>query len=198
MGSRELATVIILGCESRASEPGPDLTSPVVLQELRDGLLYLIRRKTDDRALADDLCNEAIRIVLDRVRRRRLDDPSKVAAYLAQTARNLLKAHRRKDLRRRTVTGVQKIIEEFPDPIGDASISLHARVHARAVKAVLRGMPVQRDRILLVRFYLENEDKTSICHDLQLTPEHFDRVMCRARERFRKRLARKYRKSDLF
>lgn len=198
MGFRELTTVIVLGGETRTPDSGPDLTSPAVLQNLRDGLLYLIRRQVDDRALADDLCNEAIRIVLERVRRKPLEDPTKVAAYLAQTARNLLRAHRRKTLRRRTVTGAQQFIEEFPDPVGDASVSLQARVHARALKAVLRGMPVPRDRMLLVRFYLDDEDKASICRDLDLTPEHFDRVMSRARERFRNRLARKYRKADLF
>jgi RNA polymerase sigma-70 factor (ECF subfamily) len=193
----EMTTEAIVAGPVGAPALEPDLNSPAVLQELRDGLLYLIRRQVDDPAIADDVCNEAIRIVLDRVRRRRLEDPTKAAAYLAQTARNLLKADRRKALRRRTVTGAQKAIVEFPDPAGDASVAMHAQFHALAVHAVLKRMPIVRDRELLVRFYLHEEDKVDICRDLHLTPEHFDRVMSRARERFRERLCRQYRQSDL-
>ena len=46
-------------------------------------------------------------------------------------------------------------------------------------------MDSQRDRTLLVRFYLDEEEKESICQDLRLDARQFDRVLHRARQRLR-------------
>ncbi|MCP4664535.1 MAG: hypothetical protein GY856_54820 [bacterium] len=47
-------------------------------------------------------------------------------------------------------------------------------------------MPTERDREVLSRFYLAEEDKEQICCDLGLAGEHFKRVLFRARRRFKK------------
>jgi len=59
------------------------------------------------------------------------------------------------------------------------------RHSAGFLRDVLAGMPVARDREILRRFYLEEEDKDSVCRALAIDPGHFHRVMFRARERFR-------------
>src|SRR5262249_37968305 len=56
------------------------------------------------------------------------------------------------------------------------------------VKNVIRGMSSQRDRAILVRFYLDEEDKETICRDLGLSPLQFDKILHRARGRLRKLL----------
>jgi hypothetical protein len=63
---------------------------------------------------------------------------------------------------------------------------------------MLEEMPVARDREVLVRFYLDDEDREKICRELGLTEEHFNRVIFRARNRFRELLEhRGFRKADL-
>ena len=52
-------------------------------------------------------------------------------------------------------------------------------------------MPVARDRDLLWRYYVLEHDKVSLCHAYTLSFEHFDRVVHRARIRF-KELVEKY------
>ncbi|MBV8806084.1 MAG: sigma-70 family RNA polymerase sigma factor, partial [Sinobacteraceae bacterium] len=59
---------------------------------------------------------------------------------------------------------------------------------AAQVKNVIRGMSSQRDRAILVRFYLDEEDKEVICRDLGLSPLQFDKILHRARGRLRKLL----------
>jgi hypothetical protein len=44
---------------------------------------------------------------------------------------------------------------------------------------------------VLVRFYLDDEDKEKICSELRLSEEHFNRVIFRARNRFRELLERR-------
>lgn len=56
---------------------------------------------------------------------------------------------------------------------------------ARAIRQVLRQLNSERDREVLYRFYIAEEHKEQICADLGLTNLHFNRVLYRARERFR-------------
>ncbi len=53
------------------------------------------------------------------------------------------------------------------------------------IRQVIQELPSERDRQVLRRFYLEEDDKDAICADLNLTSLHFNRVLHRARERFR-------------
>jgi RNA polymerase sigma-70 factor (ECF subfamily) len=164
------------------------LPSSADVADLREGLLAMLRglcrRKRVDISVADDLCNEAFRILLERVQREPLRDPDKVAAFLAQTARNLFMADARKYTRRRTSTGDDEIIVGEADPSADAADRLQHVDLARVVRSVLERMTVPRDREILVRYYLRDEDKTRICQDLGLTEAHFNRVIDRARSRF--------------
>ena len=57
---------------------------------------------------------------------------------------------------------------------------------ANAIHQVLKELNSERDREVLYRFYLAEEDKDEICADLALSALHFNRVLHRARERFRK------------
>jgi len=196
-GRTALTSETSVGSEG-ASAAVPVLGSDAALQQLRNGVLFLLRREVRDPALAEDLCNETFRIVLERLGRQPLEEPARLAAYLAQTARNLATADRRKAARRRTVTGEQTAIDDFADAESDPSVALQAQTRALAVRQVLKEMPTVRDRQLLVRFYLNDEDKADICRDLNLTEEHFNRVIFRARERFRALLAKRYARPDLY
>ena len=58
-------------------------------------------------------------------------------------------------------------------------------------------MPVKRDREILTRFYVEDQDKDEICTALNLDSLHFNRVLFRARKRFRKILEKSAGLSDM-
>lgn len=186
--------------DSETSSPAttPEFGSNAALLQLRSGVLFLLHREVVDPTLAEDLCNETFRIVLERLRRQPLEDSTKLAAYLAQTARNLATADRRKAARRQTFTGEQHNIDDFADEGSDPSVAFESQNHANAIRKVLEEMPNVRDRLLLVRFYLNDENKADICRDLNLTEEHFNRVIFRARERFRVLLDKRFERPDLF
>ena len=63
----------------------------------------------------------------------------------------------------------------------------------------MRGMPSARDRTILVRLYLDEEDKDVICRELGLSPAHFASVLHRARQRLKDMLeAEGLKRTDLF
>jgi len=68
-------------------------------------------------------------------------------------------------------------------------VAAHAAAQRAALlKALLSQMPVARDREILARFYLREEDRDVVCRALGIEASHFHRVVHRARERFRQLL----------
>ena len=161
------------------------------------GLLSLLRRKLRDEQLAQDVLNTAIVTCLEHLEAGRVANPRQIGGYVFQVAMNQLRNHRRKmdermD-RRADPDAIEQLAAERSDPSGD-SISLASRV-----RQVLEALPVTRDREIVKRFYLDEEDKERICGELGLSPVHFDRVIFRARQRMRAMLeSMGIGKSDIF
>ena len=147
------------------------------------GITQILVRQTHNFALAQELCQETLIIVIRRLRSQPLADPGKLAAFVAQTARNLAIAERRKEKRRRTdATGEE--FAEVPDGQRDQEDDAQRESAAAAIRSVLAEMKSTRDRMLLVRYYLREEDKEVICRELNVTPPSFNVVLFRARSRF--------------
>ena len=171
--------------------------SGAALNRLRDGVLYLLRKELRDFTLAEDLCNETFRIALERLQRQPLEEPSKIGSYLAQTARNLVIEHRRRGLRQLTVTGHQAAMEAIGDADLDPALILQSQSRAAAVRKVLQEIPRVRDREVLVRVYLYDQDKDQVCRELGIGADHYKRVVHRARERFRILIEQRHARADL-
>ena len=78
------------------------------------------------------------------------------------------------------------------------TVSIQSQQWAGIVKRLLGEMSSPRDREVLVRFYLKEEERGTLCRSLGLTDLQFNRVIFRARERFRELLEhRGFGKSDL-
>jgi RNA polymerase sigma-70 factor (ECF subfamily) len=162
------------------------------------GLRSMISRTVRDRALANDLLNEAVVIACEHLRSGRIAQRERIAGYVYQVALNLLRNYRRKlserDDRR---AGTQAL-----DMLASADTSDKERLEAQIatrVRDLVDGLPTARDREIVTRFYLDEDDKDAICRDLGLSPLHFDKVIFRARQRMKSLLeARGFDKRDFF
>src|SRR4051812_30586149 len=75
-----------------------------MLVALRPGVLAVLRFGAFHRWIdAEDLTQETLHVVVERVRARTIDDPRKVFAFATATARNLALNAARKMLRQQTV-----------------------------------------------------------------------------------------------
>ncbi len=148
------------------------------------GVLYLLKRKTRDPELALDLRQETFRVAIEHLRAGGLEDAARIGAYLRGIAVNLAIADARKSTRRAT-TADSDAIELAADPTAGPAENVSTEQVRAAVRGLLDELPVQRDREILLRFYLDDEDKDSICAGLGVDSAHFNRVLFRAKERFR-------------
>lgn len=153
-------------------------------------LMELLTARSGDRNLAEDLRQETLRIVIERLRGRGIDDPERLPAFVCQTARNLLIAHRRKDARRRT-TSDTTVVELQRDEHAAPARDYDRERTAAVVAELLAELRQERDREILRRFYVLDQPKADVCDTLDLSPQHFDRVLHRARRRFRELLLRR-------
>jgi RNA polymerase sigma-70 factor (ECF subfamily) len=150
----------------------------------RRGLVLLLRRWTGDLALAEDVAQDTLLIAIERLREEGLEDPTKLLAFLRRTAQNLVVAGGRKAARRRTDAAGDEL-PDTPDLGPDHFERMVSEEHAARVRAVIARLPVPRDRELLTRYYLADQDKDELCAALGLEELHFNRVLHRARQRFR-------------
>jgi RNA polymerase sigma-70 factor, ECF subfamily len=147
------------------------------------GIRVVIRHASSDPTVAEDLFQETFRVGLERIRAGALRDHAQVAAFLAGLARTLATEHFRR-LRRAPQEDVS-VLERMAAPGGTSLDAVARREEADQVTTTLDSLPTDRDREVLRRFYLTMEDKDRICDDLGLTRLQFNRVLYRARERFR-------------
>jgi RNA polymerase sigma-70 factor (ECF subfamily) len=157
-----------------------------LVQRYRDGLFYLLKRWTRDPETAEDLCQDTLRLALEKIRKGEVREPDRLAAYLRSLAKNLStqlyrRSGERTDLRQELPAGL-----ELPDRQPGALASLLREEKARLARQVLQNLGSDRDRQILLRYYLCEERPERICSDLGLTSEHFYRVLHRARKRYRR------------
>jgi RNA polymerase sigma-70 factor, ECF subfamily len=160
------------------------------------GLRALILRRVRDPEVAADILQDAAVTTLEKLRSGEIAHPENVGGYLYRVAINHLRNHRRKD---HTAQSSSDGLDELRQPENDPEWQHIGRPQwAEAARRMLEEMPAARDRDVLVRFYLNDEAKEAICQELHLTSEHFNRVIFRARNRFRELLEQRgYGKSDL-
>lgn len=159
------------------------------------GLLSFLRRKTDDDDLADDLHQDTFRIVLERLRASGLQNASQLAGFIHATAKNLVIAHFRKQARRKTEPDSELIENSMHNAATQSDVTILDE-QAQMIRKLLNELRSERDRDILLRFYLDEEDKQSICASLGLSDKHFNRVIFRARERFRELLIKHQKRSQ--
>jgi RNA polymerase sigma-70 factor (ECF subfamily) len=136
------------------------------------GILIVLRRMVRNPCTAKDLCQDALRLIVEKVRRGDVREPEKLSGFICSLARNIAK-----DYLRRMPRGVS---------LEDAETSSISDSSPDQLSHVLQEERANAIRQVLYRFYLAEEDKEKICADLALSALHFNRVLHRARERFRK------------
>jgi RNA polymerase sigma-70 factor (ECF subfamily) len=178
-GEAEVATDLV-----RRIGAGDALAESELVARYSRGIHFLLVRLGAPPELAEDFHQETFRIVLERLRRRGLADPAGLAPFLRGTARNLMLAERRKTAQRRTEAdseGLERAAHPAPGQLSAVLLDEEAAI----VRRLIGELPTDRDRQLLLRFYVAEEEKAKICADLSLDSLHFNRVLFRARQRFK-------------
>ncbi|TVZ37206.1 RNA polymerase sigma-70 factor (ECF subfamily) [Alteromonadaceae bacterium 2753L.S.0a.02] len=159
---------------------GDSLAEHQLVEKYQRGLRLVLQRKSNP-GIAEEVCQETWRVVLENLRQGKLRDPQKLAAYITQTGRNQLIMY----FRRNENTGADSSKTVEPTTTFGPQDAVEQQRLRNIIQKLLDELNKPRDREILQRFYLDEEDKVKICEDLSLSDLHFNRVLHRAKQRFR-------------
>jgi len=170
----ELVERILRGDRSAESE---------LVSRYQRGILVLLRNASRDPSVVEDLGQETLRVTIEKIRSGALREPGRLSGFVCAIARNLAIAHFRRLGSRPTSDLAEEpaIASADPDPLDEALRAERGNV----VRRVLSELKSKRDRRILFLFYIAEDEKDAICADMGLTSRHFNRVLFRARERYR-------------
>jgi len=147
-----------------------------------ESTLKFVRTVVRDEAAAEDLTHETLLTVLLNLREGKVRQAQFLNRYVKQTAHYLVIAwYRRKG------NQAHESIDEIP--IAGTEVSVEDAVfnseRRELVEQLIASMSVARDRDILLRHSIRDEDKSVICKEKGLSSQDFDRIISRARNRCR-------------
>lgn len=163
---------------------GEDGISDEFLKRHYAGLHSLLRHRIKDPTVAAEMLNEAVATAISHMRTGRIAEPDRLAGYVYRVALNLYRNYRREFDNRGDIRAKTADIDQYADAAIAGPDVMDATI-ARQVRIIIEELPTPRDREIVKRFYLDEEDKAAICASLGLSPLHFDKVLFRARQRMR-------------
>jgi RNA polymerase sigma factor (sigma-70 family) len=150
-------------------------------------LLHFIRRRVGgDMALAEDICQQTFLKGLEKLRNREIKNPASLAAYLHGIAVKDVMNETRKSGRRATSAD-----SELIDTMADIRPTALEEISEEQVRAELHrhlDRLSAHDRDVLIRLYLREESRESICASEGYSPQQFNNIVWRAKERLKKQL----------
>jgi RNA polymerase sigma factor (sigma-70 family) len=158
------------------------------------GIRFYLCRQLGPQDL-DDRVHEAFLTITQSICRGELREPERLMVYVRKVVRRQVAAQIEavvEQRRRQIDPSLGAVVSDrHPDPERQAI----EREHAAVAHRVLQSLP-QRDREVLVRFYLKEQSPAEICQEMGLSATQFRLTKSRAKERFgelgRARLARRH------
>jgi RNA polymerase sigma-70 factor (ECF subfamily) len=132
---------------------------------------------------SDDRLHETFVIVVQAIQRGQVREPEKLLGFIRVIVRRQIAAYIDRRVQDRQNTVDIEVGTSVPDRGCNPEQQLVIRQHAAIFKKVLRELP-EREREILVRFYLREESEEQICVEMGLTETQFRLSKSRAKSRF--------------
>jgi RNA polymerase sigma-70 factor (ECF subfamily) len=148
----------------------------------KDRVSHIIRRIAKDTSMAEDFSQDTLFTVIKKIRNGDLQQPESLGFFIASVARY----HALEQMRgiRRWASEDLKHAEHVQDPSPSPLEQLQTSEKLKEIREVIDQL-IPRDQTLILRLYINEEPKEVICAGLGLTSEQFDRILHRARKRFK-------------
>jgi RNA polymerase sigma-70 factor (ECF subfamily) len=155
-----------------------------MVRRYRDGVSQIIYQVVRNQSVTEDLAQESLIKALEKIRNGDVREPERLSGYICAIARFMALDHIRK-MRSAMKLEEEGVADQIPDPSPDPYEQVLSKEKAEIVRKVISEMKVQRDRDVLFRHYILEEEKDKICADLNLTRDQFSRIIFRAHQRYK-------------
>jgi len=149
-----------------------------------DKLMFILQRKFSDKELCRDAHQEAFAVIIQKIRAGQVREPAKLAGFMRSTAINLALMAIRKN-KNMIAMSHSPIIENISYSGHSAYQDIAESELADILKGLINELAIERDRRILISFYITQLDKMQICQQLDLSPDHFDKIIYRSKQRLK-------------
>lgn len=160
-----------------------------IIEARYGSFLEVLKFSTRDNEDTNEILKAAVLQVLENISSKRINDPRSIAGYVYSASIHLLHERRRGLTFIRKSAAGEGAAKDVPPSAADGESSYFERetewTLITILSRVIGSLPAQRDRDILSRFYLDEEEKETICNDLVLSSWHFDEIVFQARQRLR-------------
>jgi RNA polymerase sigma-70 factor, ECF subfamily len=155
-----------------------------LVRRYKDGIAIIIGRIVHNESVTEDLSQDTFRIALEKIRDGDVRDLDRLSGFICAVARNVALEYVRRMRRAMNQEEIGKA-EQIQDHQPDQLEQLWRKERAEIVRQTINELTVERDRQVLFRYYIAEEDKDQICADLGLTSQLFNSVIFRALKRYK-------------
>jgi RNA polymerase sigma-70 factor (ECF subfamily) len=140
-----------------------------------------LRARKYPREAIDDIRQETFLRVVQALRRKAIQDPKRIGAFVNSVCNHVAQEYRRADAR-------HPLLEGDPPPLADthpgADGELMTRESQEEVRAILRELS-DKNRLILTALYLDEQPLTELCRTFQVDSNYVRVLVFRARSQFR-------------
>jgi RNA polymerase sigma factor (sigma-70 family) len=166
---------------------GDDSAEEELLRRYQAGVTAILRATLVDHSLIEEIRQEAFAIVLRKIREGALRDPERLTGFIVAVAHQLCKDHLRRVLKlEQAIHHTSRTEDQLISAPLNPDEMLMPSERAELVRQVLSEMKSTRNRAVLLRFFIGEEDKGTICNDLGLTGHQFNLILWRAKEQYKR------------
>ena len=166
------------------------------VEEHYQWLTVIVRQQFPYTDLYMDIVHDAFGLTIEKLKANEINKLESIKFYLRTAALNIGYSYLRKDKKFRSSLD-QDLLYVLEDTTSNVESGVEWEDNLAYVKRLIQELKVERDREILKSFYLDDKDKLTICHELEITPDHFSRVLFRAKFRLKELLmSKKENKTD--
>lgn len=146
-------------------------------------ITYVVARMVNDKSLVDDIVQNTFITCLEKLRSGALLDDKRLGAFVYGIAKNKVREERAREQRRPQSS--ESDADSLPDPDFDVAAIIDRGRRSRLLEECIAACSEPRDREILQRYAIYEQDKPVICAALNVSAAHFDRVLYRAKNRLK-------------
>jgi RNA polymerase sigma-70 factor (ECF subfamily) len=144
----------------------------------------IIGQKIQRRDVIEDISQDVFKIAIGKIRNGDVRDPERLSGFICGIARTRALEHFRK-VKYLSNQGEVAEAELITDSSPNQLERLCSEERDQIVRRVIDGLKIKRDREIIYRYYINEEDKDKICADMHLTRAQFNNVVSRALQRYK-------------
>jgi len=148
------------------------------------GVAIIIDRIVRSHSAAEDVSQETFRIALEKIRSGHVRQPDRLSGFVCAVARNAAIDYVRRARKTVPLEGginADQISDSTPSQLEE----MLNQEKAAIVRQIISELKIKRDREVLFRYFIAEEDRNKICADLDLTRTQLNSVIFRAGARFK-------------